>query len=660
MKPIYADTHHLLIDLSQDVQFYLQREKKGLDIFWSKCELDDRSTDSHKSPWTNLIDFWLYLPYPTNSSQRFVDTLKVYYHGSDTKIKILEDFEHNYNGENAIQWYTRETFFYSVLNRALRQHSLQLMFLFGFFLQDMHRQLQIEYKRMQLNWAELKFTLYRGQFISSSELRGQKHLLAPPLFSQNGTKIINNSLLSTTLNRSLALIRINPNLDPTDIDSEQAVLFEIDVTMGREDEDSCHRRPFAAISHLSQFNSEEEIIFMIGTSFYFDPKAIQYDEKDHVWIFKLELDNYNFEIYENDFDCICKRRTLKRCINLLTQNNRERWASTPPSQLEIIFRELGEMYPTETMWISAMKSHCLAIYQQFQEENFHQALSHYEEALKLWSPFMNDEELICFVDFGEIHYQIGCCFNFELKNFNKAKMHYDQSIHFYELAISKKSSLTNYERIQVYNELALVYERRSRLKRDKIEDYLSKVKYRELYFENIFKCYSPKNTIDAWSTLDNIADTYEYIGQFDLAISYYETALALREGLMALEYYPKIIHTSENIENLIRIYRNLIKIYMNHKQNYNLALTYQLILYEYELQRERECGNNVAEKEKQLSAYHHSTLADIYRGLNQYQLAYEHSQTALNEFKRMEQSNSVYLSIITEQKKINSLRLLLS
>ena len=154
MKPIYANIHHLLIDLSKDVQLYLQHEKKGLNVFWSKCKLDDNSTDHSKSLWKNLIDFWLYLPYPANSRQRFVETLKIYYDEDDKYIETLEEFERDYNAENAIQWYSRETFIYNVLNRALRQHSLQLIFLFGFFLQDMHRQLQKEYKRMKSSWTD--------------------------------------------------------------------------------------------------------------------------------------------------------------------------------------------------------------------------------------------------------------------------------------------------------------------------------------------------------------------------------------------------------------------------------------------------------------------------------------------------------------------------
>jgi tetratricopeptide (TPR) repeat protein len=638
----------------------LQHQPKSLDNFWSKCKLDDHSTDYPESSWASLIDFWFYLPYPEDCRQRFVDTLKVYYNGVDAKIKVLEEFECNYNGKNAIQWYTRETFLYNILNRALRQHSIQLMFLFGFFLQDIHRQLQYEYKKMKLEWTESKLTLYRGQLISSTELQEQKNPLAPPLFSYMGTKIINNSLFSTTSNRSLALFYINRDLDSRDIYSNQSVLFEIEVNMREEDEDSCCRRPFANISHLSQFESEEEILFMIGTRFRYDQKSIQYNADEHVWIFKLEMDNNNFGIYENELGCLCKRRALKRCIMLLTRDNRERWTSTPPVRLKVIFRELCEMYPTEITWISAMKCHCLAVYQQFKEEKYTKALTYYYEALKLWYHYVTDEELICLSDLGDIHYQIACCFNFEIKDLKKAKTHYDQSIHFYELAISEKFALSNYERVQVYNELALVYERRNRLNEHKIANYLTQIKYRELYFENAFRYYSPKDTISVWPVLELIAGSYEYVGEIDKAISYYETALALREGLATLEDYSKITYPLHNIQHLIDIYRNLIKLYMNHKHNYNLALNYRSILYDYELQLDQGYGNNGTEREKRLLANKHSDLADIYRGLNQYQLAYDHLQIALNEYEAMEPSNSIDCDITMVKKKINSFTLLLS
>ena len=83
-----------------------------------------------------------------------------------------------------------------------REHNIQLMLLFGFFLQDIYRRLKEEHMKMRLNPTETKLTLFRGQIISGRELRLQKNPLAPSLFAFNGPKMINNSLFSTTLNRS--------------------------------------------------------------------------------------------------------------------------------------------------------------------------------------------------------------------------------------------------------------------------------------------------------------------------------------------------------------------------------------------------------------------------------------------------------------------------
>jgi hypothetical protein len=614
--------------------------------------------DEQESSWTSLINLLFYLPYPDDCRQRFVERLKVYYNEDDAKIKVLEEFENDYNGENAINWYTRETFLYSILNRALRQHNVLLMFLFGFFLQDLYRQLQREHKQFKSKSAKTKLTLYRGQFISASELRHQRCPLAPL-----PPKIINNSLFSTTSNRSRALLSVNPALDPDDVDSDQSVLFEIEVNIREQDDDSPYRRPFADITHLSHFNSEEETLFMIGTSFRFNRESIQFNTEEHVWIFKLELDNYSYEIYETELEegSSCKRRALQRCITQLVKGNRKRVTSTSFPMLEAIFRELFEMYPAETTWLTAMKNHCHAVYLQFVEENYKEALPHYYKSLNLWSSYVADEELNCFNDMGEIQHQIAEILHFEIENLKKARVHYGQSIKFFELAISGKFTFSNYERIQVYNELALVYERKCKFNDCKRkEDYLTTNKYRELYFLNIFKCYSPINTIRTWSILDIIAGTYSYVGEIDKAISYYETALALREGLIALDDYAKNLCPSDSILPLIYIYRSLIKLYMNHKRNFKIALNYRLILYEYELQYEREHAKNGPEKEKKLLAEQHSDLADIYRGLDQYCLAYEHLQAALKQYREVEQADSVKWDIIAVEEKVVSLTLQLS
>jgi hypothetical protein len=85
-------------DLSNDSRPNRQQEE----LLKFERRGEDRSTDDENSSWTGLTDFWLYFPYPDDSRQRFIDTLKTYYQGDTPKLKILDEFERNYNGKNAI------------------------------------------------------------------------------------------------------------------------------------------------------------------------------------------------------------------------------------------------------------------------------------------------------------------------------------------------------------------------------------------------------------------------------------------------------------------------------------------------------------------------------------------------------------------------------
>ena len=83
--------------------------------------------------------------------------------------------------------------------------------------------------------------------------------------------IMNNSLFSTTLDRRYALVYRNLDGKPTD--DMQNVLFETEIDTDRK------TRPFANISHRSEFESESEIFFMVNTDFLLSPEAINCNEK---------------------------------------------------------------------------------------------------------------------------------------------------------------------------------------------------------------------------------------------------------------------------------------------------------------------------------------------------------------------------------------------
>ncbi|CAM4852394.1 unnamed protein product, partial [Rotaria magnacalcarata] len=63
----------------------------------------------------------------------------------------------------AVWWYTRDSFVYRLLNKALRVQNIDLLFLFRFFIRDIEVQLK-QYQCSSL------VRVYRGQLMSTDEL----------------------------------------------------------------------------------------------------------------------------------------------------------------------------------------------------------------------------------------------------------------------------------------------------------------------------------------------------------------------------------------------------------------------------------------------------------------------------------------------------------
>ncbi|CAF5108452.1 unnamed protein product, partial [Rotaria sp. Silwood1] len=62
-------------------------------------------------------------------------------------MKIIDEFQRTYQASKAIWWYTRECFTYKMLNGALRTLNGDIMIRMGFFLCDVHRQIEHLHKQ---------------------------------------------------------------------------------------------------------------------------------------------------------------------------------------------------------------------------------------------------------------------------------------------------------------------------------------------------------------------------------------------------------------------------------------------------------------------------------------------------------------------------------
>lgn len=186
------------------------------------------------------------------------------YAGNAEEIRTLCEFQQSYSSTKVLWWYTRESFFYKILNATLRKQNIRLMFLFRTFISDIFYQL----KKYQ---ATNMLRVYRAQMISKEEFENLKKC--------SGQLISINSFFSTSLNKQDALSFLDPS---TVTENLIPILFTIDA-----DPDKASSKPFADISQYSYYPEEKEILFMLGSIFRLE--SVQWNDKDTAWIIHMTL-----------------------------------------------------------------------------------------------------------------------------------------------------------------------------------------------------------------------------------------------------------------------------------------------------------------------------------------------------------------------------------
>ena len=179
----------------------------------------------------------------------FIQFCRVQYDGNELIQNVISEFERDYDGSFAIRWYTRETFLYPMMNKALRTQDIEIIIKMGFFLRDLH--VQITCLHANSTNRTLTSNIYRGQGMFNADF---------DRMSQNvGGLLSFNNFLSTTLDRELAYARADSAQDDPQL---TGVFFEIKM------DTSISRTPYASIGHVSYFlDSEQEILFSMHTIF---------------------------------------------------------------------------------------------------------------------------------------------------------------------------------------------------------------------------------------------------------------------------------------------------------------------------------------------------------------------------------------------------------
>jgi tetratricopeptide (TPR) repeat protein len=188
------------------------------------------------------------IEYDKNAKTKFVNFCRQQYIDNDAMLKTIDEFEENYDRSKAIWWYTKESFIYFALNKALRTQDIETTIKMGFFVRDLHQQIQQLHSETH---QSTKIVLYRGQGLSNDDLIKMKN-------SKGGLFAFNN-FLSTSTDSQVSLVFAESARQNSDL---TGILFKMEVNP------SMSSTPFAPLKNISYYSeSEEETLFSMHTVF---------------------------------------------------------------------------------------------------------------------------------------------------------------------------------------------------------------------------------------------------------------------------------------------------------------------------------------------------------------------------------------------------------
>jgi len=438
---------------------------------------------------------------------------------SSEYLKHLDEFERQYSCEESLRWYTKDSFVYRMLNKALRVQNIDLLFLFRFFIRDLAHELKSN------QWTS-PGSVYRGQALSKTELNRLEKSI--------GKLISINSFLSTTLYPDVASIYIGNS------PGCEKVLLKIDF-----DPTLTGIKPFADITLISEFPQEGEVLFMLGAIFQIQNVYLSHDD---IWIIQLSLCGEHDQALESIFRFLrnesnrCEldllafgnvlhdmgqfeqaRNYYNRCLKLLPSND-HMWRAYCLYLLGLIATEDGEdktaldlfdrsltirkqvLQPSDP---SIADTFTAIARVHFINYDFDSALKSYEQALVIFQQAFTEDDLTSAMGYTNIG--VVC----------RVQKKYSQALECHRKAFSIRTKHLPADHFRfgtTYNNMGEVYH--------DLDEYDNALKYYEMALE-VYTKSLPSQHIDIAITLANRGDIYEKQGDLQEALALYKKALGI-------------------------------------------------------------------------------------------------------------------------------------
>jgi len=465
------------------------------------------------------------------------------YEDNYNQLTIVQEFEREYLPQNALWWYTRQSFVHEMLNKALRTQDIELLFLFRFLIHDIYEQL----KRCQ---CHSRIRVYRGQTMSKKELETLQRSIHQ--------MISINSFFSTSVDCEKAKSFLNVPSISNDL---HLVLFVIEAYPYVNT-----TKPFADISSYSAYN-EGEVLFMVGCVF----RLIDIRQDGRTWMIYMRLCDDDEHDMQDLFQHMKKEYTggdkevgLKSFGTVLYKMGKYDLAkmvyhrllnelSLDDPMLSSVYRSLGMIaedngeYNTSLEWYqkslqSQMRINpsnhvdiggiycCIGVVYK-KKGDYDKAMDCYFKAIELFHKAHDDNH----PDMASFYNNIAIIYNIQKQ--------YSEALTFYERMLSIETDHLPADHPDLgmsYNNIGLVHYSAA--------NYNLAMDYLKQSLEIKFKSLPPEHPLIAKSYV-NIGRVYEAQKKFRQALEYFQKAAAIRYKALPSDH-PDVIKIDKDIQRV--------------------------------------------------------------------------------------------------------------
>ena len=449
-----------------------------------------------------IKDILLKMNNDDSAKKDFVQFCREQCEDNQSRLSVIEEFERDYHSSSSIWWYTRDCFVYPMLNKALRMQEIDIILKMGFFIRDLHQ--QIEQLSSNVSCSN-QVILYRGQ--------GMNNIDFEKLRKSKGGLLSFNNFLSTSLNSNLASLyadsaRQNPDLT--------GVRFEIEI------DPSMATIPFARVHERSYYEeAEQEILFSMHSVFRIGEMN---EIEERLWHLKLILTNdddedlrYLAEFMRNDID---DETEWNRLINLMLKMGEF-------SKAEEIYRAIKEPTPTTDAMEDVNFQKAMGFISSQKGDN-KVALEFYEKALQHQQQSLPPDHLDIATSYNNI-----ADIRSSMGEYATALVLLDKSL------VIRRGSLpeNHFDLAVTYNNLGTVYY--------ELGEYATALQNLKKTLE-IYQEHLPWNHPDMGKAYSTVAEVYRSMGEYQNALTHFEKALAIHQRTLPSNH-PHLIASYNNV-----------------------------------------------------------------------------------------------------------------